>query len=492
MTSLCFQMSLPARRICRRVARGAKPVAALVAVSVLVVACGSANQPRSASTPSTTPSQSTTTNTTPPAQSPTRTVPPAQTSPAGTPSCATSNLAVSIAPAPGGGAAGSYYYVLTFKNVSGHACELRGYPGVSAVRDGHQSGSAASRDTTVPVGTVTLAPQASAHSMLRIANVGAYPREMCGQVTATSIKVYPPNQKAAVYLPYRFGACSLNGPHFLGVWPVQAGTGNVENSAVLSSKVAMGWQILNVYSTPSGVKHSYPAPSLPVLRSTSVGRHEERVPAYDRISFTFTGTFPSYDLSYLPKLSADPSGKPVRIEGDGVLRIRFTQAIAHDATGHSSVQSVSPVHVGYRAIAGYAQAGDFEGVVTYGVGSFKTAPNMPVDLKVRAVEVSKTDGAGGLRYVVAIDIQTAWLGSPAECPTVATLKAAVPQKIRSTFTSFVIAGCADGWAVAFASRGVVETWLFHKVNGRWTVSDRDACRTGEIPPVIEYPVCHTN
>ncbi len=68
--------------------------------------------------------------------------------------------------------------------------------------------------------------------------------------------------------------------------------------------------------------------------------------------------------------------------------------------------SPRPTHVGYKAIAGYAQAGDFEGVITYGVGSFRTVPNSNVQPKVRVFEVSKADGL----YIVAVDIQTATLG----------------------------------------------------------------------------------
>jgi len=44
----------------------------------------------------------------------------------------------------GDGAAGSVYYTLQFTNLSGHACTLRGYPGVSAVSlSGHQLGAPA-------------------------------------------------------------------------------------------------------------------------------------------------------------------------------------------------------------------------------------------------------------------------------------------------------------------------------------------------------------
>ena len=62
---------------------------------------------------------------------------------AGTPRCATSGLVVWM-DTQGDGAAGSVYYTLQFTNLSGHACTLRGYPGVSAVSlSGHQLGAPA-------------------------------------------------------------------------------------------------------------------------------------------------------------------------------------------------------------------------------------------------------------------------------------------------------------------------------------------------------------
>ncbi|HZC51516.1 MAG TPA: DUF4232 domain-containing protein, partial [Mycobacterium sp.] len=215
MTKSRSQMSLRARQIRGRMARLAMPVTALVAVSVLVAACGSAKQP-AAQPSSTTPTQSTSTSTAPPGT--TSATPPVRT----TPSCATSDLKTWLARDPAGGAMGSFYYLIEFKNVSDRVCVLRGYPGVSAYAAGHQVGSSADRQASAEP-TVTLQPGATAHSLLRLANVGAYPPETCGQVSATSLKVYPPNQTVAASVAYRFGACSVTAVRFLQVWPVQAG-----------------------------------------------------------------------------------------------------------------------------------------------------------------------------------------------------------------------------------------------------------------------------
>lgn len=126
---------------------------------------------------------------------------------------------------------GTQYYLIEFKNVSQHTCQMRGYPGVSATADGHQVGNSATWDGPVGVSTVTLQPEATAHSVLGIHNADNYPARVCGKVTATGLKVYPPNETSAVDVAYRFNACSASGTRQLLVWPVQPGSGNPSDSS---------------------------------------------------------------------------------------------------------------------------------------------------------------------------------------------------------------------------------------------------------------------
>jgi hypothetical protein len=258
MTKFWSPMSLPARKIRRRMAGRATPVAALVAVSVLAISCGSAKHPPAAQPSSTTPPQSASTGTTPPTQSPAGATPPAQTqtTPTSTPQCATSDLKVWLERELGGGTAGRVYYLLEFKNVSDHTCQLRGYPGVSAYANGHQIGSSAAWGGPISVRTVSLKFGAPAHSVLWIVNAESYPAKLCQQVTATSLKVYPPNQTSATYIPYRFDACARTGAGVLGTGPVQEGIGTPENQTGLSSNVALGWQWPNAHRSAYGMKHS--------------------------------------------------------------------------------------------------------------------------------------------------------------------------------------------------------------------------------------------
>jgi Protein of unknown function (DUF4232) len=139
---------------------------------------------------------------------------------AAAPNCTPSNTQVWLGLGLGGGTAGSTYYPLEFSNVGHHACALRGFPGVSAYgATGTQVGPAASR-MGGHHGTVTLAPGATAHAILRITDWGA----LCStEVVAGGLKVFAPGETRSEPVPFSFGACAHRG--VLSVGPVRAGVG---------------------------------------------------------------------------------------------------------------------------------------------------------------------------------------------------------------------------------------------------------------------------
>jgi hypothetical protein len=121
------------------------------------------------------------------------------------------------------------YYPLEFTNASSAACTLFGYPGVSFVTGtgGSQIGRAASRNPAVTSTLVTIAPGATAHATLQVVNAMNYPDSDCHLVTARTIKIYPPNQTAPIYLGFNAPACSSHAKsvHILAVEAVQSGNG---------------------------------------------------------------------------------------------------------------------------------------------------------------------------------------------------------------------------------------------------------------------------
>jgi hypothetical protein len=136
--------------------------------------------------------------------------------------CETSGLDIWFNNEGGGGTAGSIYYKLELTNLSGHACALSGYPGVSAVDlSGRQVGGAARREALQTPRTVTLATGASATAVLRITEAGNYPASLCREVTAAGLRVYPPGQTSSRLVPFPFQACSQTGPAVMSVRALQ-------------------------------------------------------------------------------------------------------------------------------------------------------------------------------------------------------------------------------------------------------------------------------
>jgi hypothetical protein len=115
---------------------------------------------------------------------------------AGPGGCATSALAVSLG-APEG-TAGHVEHQLAFRNTSAAACTLRGFPGVSFVdAAGTQLGVPATR-SSLPVGTVTLAPGATATAHLQVTDPSVLD---CPADHPAAVRVYPPGQTAAAAVP---------------------------------------------------------------------------------------------------------------------------------------------------------------------------------------------------------------------------------------------------------------------------------------------------
>ena len=178
----------------------------------------------------------------------------------------------------------------------------------------------------------------------------------------------------------------------------------------MSSRVSYPWHWPNDAAGQASVTHSYPVPPMPELVQISVGYHpgEHGQLPYNRMSFAFTRAFPGYRFAWASPLTGDASGKVIPVAGTDVLKIVFDQAQAHSADGtRSTIISQPGRPIGYAAMTDYAQAGDFEGVLTYGIGYTRAVLLSNPQTAVRAYEVETVTAAGQHRYVVAIDINAA-------------------------------------------------------------------------------------
>jgi hypothetical protein len=203
MTSSHRDLRRDTRRELRRGLRRATAAAALCGVAMLAAACGSSSGNAGAPAARVT----VTTTASPPASTPPATPSPTASVP---PACATSALPATIG--AGNGAAGSTYYALNFTNTSAATCTLLGYPGVSFVTGvgGSQIGRAASRNPLIADHLVTLEPGATAHTTLQVVDALNYPAAECRLVTAHTLRIYPPNQTAPIYLSFTAPACSAH------------------------------------------------------------------------------------------------------------------------------------------------------------------------------------------------------------------------------------------------------------------------------------------
>jgi uncharacterized protein DUF4232 len=206
--------------------RTALAAGALICVAALAgcASSGSSSQPSaagSATTVAASPSAPAASSNTP------AVVAPSSSSAAGSTACATSALQVKLGPSDG--YAGGVYQTIDFTNTSGSPCTLTGYPGVSLVTGpSHQQlGLAAKRSTTTPVTTVTLAPGATANAVVQIVDALNFPSPTCQPAKAADLKVFPPDQFTAVYLPDTSYGCGKS-VQTLFIAPIRAGSGSAQ------------------------------------------------------------------------------------------------------------------------------------------------------------------------------------------------------------------------------------------------------------------------
>ncbi|GAA1233206.1 hypothetical protein GCM10009665_24400 [Kitasatospora nipponensis] len=145
--------------------------------------------------------------------------PSASASAAGPSACSSGRLGAALTD-PGVGA-GQYYATLVLTNTSDRACTLSGYPGVSYVAAaGVQSGNAAQR-TGDPYTAVTLKPHGTARATLHDSNgIGGYDPAQCQLTAAQGLRVYPPGETHALFVPWRSEHCAGPTVHALTIGPL--------------------------------------------------------------------------------------------------------------------------------------------------------------------------------------------------------------------------------------------------------------------------------
>ena len=116
-------------------------------------------------------------------------------------------------------------------------------------------------------------------------------------------------------------------------------------------------------SAPVSVPDTNIAPEgLPELLAVDVGHHD----TFDRVVFRFSSRAPGYNVNYVPEVTADPSDEPVPLEGNAFMIVAMHSVASGQVGAPAAPQDrQTPRFPELREIAG---AGDFEGVVSFGLG----------------------------------------------------------------------------------------------------------------------------
>jgi hypothetical protein len=87
---------------------------------------------------------------------------------------------------------------------------------------------------------------------------------------------------------------------------------------------------------------------------------------FDRFVIRARFATPGYDVRYVSRIVADPSGRPVSLLGAQRIRIRLNLAAGHDNRGRNLLAgTLTPRCPNLLQVK---KAGDFEGTVSFGLG----------------------------------------------------------------------------------------------------------------------------
>ena len=114
---------------------------------------------------------------------------------------------------------------------------------------------------------------------------------------------------------------------------------------------------------PAGASSNRASSAMPRL----VGIRAAQYHGYDRVVFEFSGTAPAQrTVRYVAHLIADARGTAIPVAGRAILRVSFRAASAHTDGGRST----APAQAGFALtnVMTVVRSGDFEGVVSYGIG----------------------------------------------------------------------------------------------------------------------------
>ncbi len=101
-----------------------------------------------------------------------------------------------------------------------------------------------------------------------------------------------------------------------------------------------------------------------LLVGVRAGRNKD----FDRLVFDFEGPIPGVRVQYVDRLIQDGSGNVIPVRGRAIVEIVLSPAAAHRDDGTPTFTGPIPNVTGFATFRQIADAGDFEAVLTWGIG----------------------------------------------------------------------------------------------------------------------------
>jgi peptidoglycan hydrolase-like protein with peptidoglycan-binding domain len=117
-------------------------------------------------------------------------------------------------------------------------------------------------------------------------------------------------------------------------------------------------------TTESPIEQPGEGEGVALLVGVRAGRNKD----FDRLVFDFEGPIPGVRVEYVDQLIEDGTGHPIPLRGRAIVQIVLSPAAAHREDGTPSLTGPLPDLTGFAAFRQVADAGDFEAVLTWGIG----------------------------------------------------------------------------------------------------------------------------
>lgn len=137
-----------------------------------------------------------------------------------------------------------------------------------------------------------------------------------------------------------------------------------------ATKAAAAVERMDPAATTSEDRHEVTLLATALLTDVRVGGHT----TFDRVVFQFAGPAPGHHVRYVDEVVQDGSGIPIHLKGRAFLEATMQPAAAHDDNGAPTFPGPLPAIVNFAALRDIADAGDFEGVITWGIGVAAATP----------------------------------------------------------------------------------------------------------------------